>query len=183
MGNGDHLCSMCLSSPPSFQRIDTLYEYGGPLATAILKFKYAPAPHLAKSLSELLHQASCEGMDYIIPVPLHPKRLTQRGFNQAALLAKALAKQQGKRVLFDVLHRVLHMNTQVGKNRKERIHGMKGAFAVRDSKALLANKHVLLVDDVVTTTATVRAAARCLKREGNVASVRIVCIGRSSNIT
>ena len=88
-GAGDRLCGRCLAQPPPFESLVARYAYGGALASAISRFKYGPAPWLAAPLARLLFDAYAPGapVDVIVPVPLHPKRLRGRGFNQASLLA------------------------------------------------------------------------------------------------
>ena len=100
--------------------------------------------------------------DLIVPVPLHPKRLKQRGFNQALLLARAFPEVPLGR---EAVVRVRHTVPQVELKPKERRDNVKGAFAVPDP-ALVKGKNVLLLDDVYTTGATVRECAKVLRRAG-----------------
>ena len=176
----DHLCGTCLSQAPPFSRIIAPFEYGGPLADAIARFKYTPSPYMASTLATLLPDVGKRAADWIIPVPLHPKRLCHRGFNQAALLAKGYARRQNVPFATGLLQRVGGENAQVGKSKKERIQNMKNAFKVIDRKGRLAGKRVILVDDVVTTTATVRAAASAIVKEGNASTVMVICLGRAT---
>jgi ComF family protein len=113
-------------------------------------------------------------------VPLHPKKLTQRGFNQSALLARFLSRKMQRPCDFSTLRRTRHGDAQVGKSKQERIRNMKTAFHVPDRRHDIAGRHILLVDDVVTTTATVRSAANALKIQGKAASVQVVCLGRAA---
>jgi ComF family protein len=106
---------------------------------------------------ELLDEA-----DLVAPVPLHPKRLRARGFNQALLLARGLSDTPVAR---EALTRVRHTAPQVGLNPKERRENVKGAFAVPEP-AGVKGKNVLLLDDLYTTGATVRECARVLRRAG-----------------
>ena len=179
-GDRDHLCHTCLRKPPPFDRIVAPLEYGGPLADALVRFKYAPAPFMAKELGRLLTWDEPRQPAVVIPVPLHPKRLAQRGFNQAALMARVFCQTHGGVFGPNTLRRLRNQEAQVGKTKKERIENMKNAFQVRDPKGILANKHVVLVDDVVTTTATVRAAAHAIIKEGRASTVTVVALGRAS---
>ncbi len=176
-----HLCGTCLSHPPPFQAIHTGFEYGGPLAQAIARYKYQPAPFMARELAGLLPTPPVNAVDLVMPVPLHPKKLTQRGFNQSALLARFLSRKMQRPCDFSALRRTRHGDAQVGKSKQERIRNMKTAFHVPDRRHDIAGRHILLVDDVVTTTATVRAAANALKIQGKAASVQVVCLGRSAS--
>jgi ComF family protein len=107
----------------------------------------------------------------VVPVPLHPARLRQRGFNPAALLARALARAHGVPVAPRALERVRDTPSQTGLDRRSRARNVVGAFRVRPGARIPAR--VWLVDDVVTTGATLRAAARPLRRAG---ARRIVAI-------
>jgi ComF family protein len=102
--------------------------------------------------------------DVIVPVPLHPDREAERGYNQAGLLARALAEQVGLPIREDGLMRVRATSPQVTLNAKERQSNVAGAFRV--GKGHIAGKRVLLIDDVCTTGATIEACAQALKAEG-----------------
>ena len=177
-----HLCGTCLSHPPPFLAIHTGFEYGGPLAQAIARYKYQPAPFMARELAGLLPAPPLDSVDLVMPVPAHPKKLTQRGFNQSALLARFLCRRMNRPCDFGSLRRTRYGDAQVGKSKQERIRNMKSAFHVPDRRPGIAGRHILLVDDVVTTTATVRSAANALKIQGKVASVQVVCLGRSATL-
>jgi ComF family protein len=117
---------------------------------------------MARAGAELLREA-----DLIVPVPLHRRRLWARRFNQSALLADAVGRVAGKRVDPFALTRLRHTRPQVGLSRAERQSNLSGAFLVPDEvKARLVGLRILLVDDVLTTGATVNFAARALLRGG-----------------
>ena len=101
----------------------------------------------------------------VIPVPLHASRLRSRGFNQSALLAGQVAKQLGVPLLANTLIRLRDTASQAGMNRAERLDNLRNAFAVR-KETRIKNRRVLLVDDIITTSATIRAAASVLTRAG-----------------
>ncbi|HET6370449.1 MAG TPA: phosphoribosyltransferase family protein, partial [Nitrospiria bacterium] len=104
-------------------------------------------------------------VDIVIPIPLHPARLREREFNQAALLARPLAKHLSVSFMVDLLDRVLPTPQQVGLSREERARNVRKAFAVRQPDSI-AGKRILLVDDVFTTGATLNEAAKSLKKKG-----------------
>jgi ComF family protein len=104
-------------------------------------------------------------LDYLIPVPLHPKRLRERGFNQALLLGKALEDIPPAKIKPGLLKRVRHTPPQVHLNPDERRQNVQGAFALKDPSGV-RGKNILLVDDVFTTGATVNECARVLKKAG-----------------
>ncbi|MFO8071116.1 MAG: phosphoribosyltransferase family protein [Polyangia bacterium] len=175
----DHLCARCLDDPPSFERVHSRLLYGGALAEAISRMKYGRASWLARQLSPLLPDAGLEtGLSaLVVPIPLHPARLRRRGFNQAALLAAALAKGPGRRLETGSLARLRDDPPQAARDLTARLRVPDDAFGVRRPRRI-AGRRVLLVDDVVTTTATARAAAKALKRAG-AAEVEVLCLART----
>ena len=106
-------------------------------------------------------------IDLIIPVPMHRRKLRSRGYNQAALLAQLLGEQTGSRVLVSALRRVRNDKAQMELDRKERLRNVRSAFAISNKiEKLLKGRSVLLIDDVVTTGATINECARVLKKSG-----------------
>jgi ComF family protein len=141
-------------------------RYAAPLSTAIVRFKYGGRGELSRPLARLLvpalGQLELAKSAALVPVPLHRRRLAERGYNQAALLAEELARALGRRCLSRLLARTRDMDHQVGKARAERLRNAREAFTLRAATA----REVVLVDDVVTTGATVRACAQALARGG-----------------
>ncbi len=176
-----HSCSTCIADPPPFEKARTVLLYGGAAAEAIQRFKYSPAPHLSKQLSGLLEMAACtiSPPDAIVPVPLHPKRLRTRGFNQSALLARPLSITLDAPFCPSILRRIRDTQNQAGLSRAERVINLKGAFSIQKAKRI-AGRRVLLIDDVITTTATVREAAITLLQSG-AASVEVIALARASS--
>ncbi len=182
----DHVCGHCLADRPAFSSSHAPFLYGGAVKQAILRFKYRPAPWLSTQLGRLLfcrdgsegglHQLPLplagEGRDgvlatpdVVMPVPSHPSRLRQRGFNQSALLARYAAAVYRVPLDTNTLRRTRETMPQAGLNRAQRLKHLRDAFTAC-STPRLADARVLLVDDVVTTTATVRAAAQALVEAG-----------------
>lgn len=141
-------------------------SYAAPLSTAIVRFKYGGRGELSRPLARLLVPAlgrlQLSKSAALVPVPLHRRRLAERGYNQAALLAGELGRALGRTCLPRLLVRTRDMDHQVGKARAERLHNAREAFSLRAATA----REVVLVDDVVTTGATVRACAQALARGG-----------------
>jgi ComF family protein len=184
----NHICSGCdadlprvdsppppVSSPLDYEVAPLAYEFPVDAAIKALKFKrrlfYGPA------LAELLCRACRhlpEDIDAVLPVPLHWRRRWLRGFNQADEIAAPVAKHLGIPLLRNV-KRIRATPFQSGLSARARARNLHGAFAVRG--ALLA-KHVLLVDDVITTGATVRQLARVLRRTG-VAKISALAVARA----
>lgn len=147
-------------------------RYAEPLASAIQRFKYRAAPELARSLAALsvrgIDLLGVEATDFWVPVPLHPLRLAERGYNQAALLARELSGAAGGRVDARRLRRLRHTEQQAKRNRKGRSQNVALAFAAREPPGIeRRNRRVVLVDDVVTTGATLGACIGALRSAGD----------------
>lgn len=110
----------------------------------------------------------------VIPVPLHPRRLRMRGFNQSVVLAREIAKMGGVPMILDAVVRTRKTSPQVGLQGKERLRNVRGSFAVTGRKKVESRK-IVLVDDVVTTGATANACAHVLKKTG-AASVHLIAL-------
>jgi len=159
-----------IARPPAYDRARAVAHYTGAMRTLVHQLKYADR-HDARTLAgRWLAEAGREllpGIDAIVPVPLSRLRLLRRQFNQAALLAGELSRQTGIPMAPLILARIRSTKSQVGMTRDQRRRNVAGAFRVGPRKrASLRGRHVLLVDDVVTTGATVDACARALKRAG-----------------
>ncbi|MDP2116007.1 MAG: phosphoribosyltransferase family protein [Brevundimonas sp.] len=163
-------CAACLARPYAFARARAACVYDDASRGLILKFKhgdhqsYAPlfARWISRSAAPLLDQA-----DAVAPVPLHRFRLLSRRFNQAAEIARPLARGAGLDYLPDALIRTTHTTTQGGKSARGRRLNVKKAFAVSDEgRRRIKGRRILLVDDVLTTGATAEACARALIEAG-----------------
>ena len=176
----DHTCGACLShSPIHICRSATLL--GGPAQELIHRFKYGGRVHLCQPLGLLAAGALAPfcaeaAPDVIIPVPLHRKRLRQRGYNQSQLIGKVLEKQWRVPQEVGNLRRLRWTEPQTSLDANHRARNVKGAFGVREPKRL-EGKRVLLVDDVLTTGSTMRACVEAL-REAEVAAIFAVTVAR-----
>ncbi|HEX8791626.1 MAG TPA: ComF family protein [Polyangiaceae bacterium] len=146
------------------------FVYGGAIADAITRFKYGARPDLARPLSHLLWRAVAGhaprlSKSVVVPVPLHPSRLAERGFNQSALLARPLARRLGAPFLPLALARMRDTPRQASLGRQDRLGNVGGAFAARQPERM-RGRPVLLVDDVRTTGATLAACARAALESG-----------------
>lgn len=153
--------------------------YGGPLGDAIRRLKFSDRPDLARPLGELLRTAALRSRlkpDLVVPVPLHPGRLIERGYNQAALLARRVVRTVAAPLDLDGLVRIRSNGPQTNLNAAARAANVRGAFHVRGRLAF-AGLHVLLVDDVVTTGATLSACATALFAAG-AATVAMLAVAR-----
>ena len=137
------------------------------------KLKYNSKPQIGVELgsllgAELLPAPLYSGVDCIIPIPLHPKRLRTRGYNQSEMIAKGISQTFGKPMLADVVYRRFYNETQTKKTREERMKNVQDIFAVHADKAsLIEGKHLLLVDDVLTTGATLEACIAVILKEAS----------------
>jgi ComF family protein len=182
----EHACSTCLARQPSFDRARSLVDYArrsvadDPIARAIRAFKYAghrgAGDFLAGLMAERFPYAPNE-VDVVVPVPLHLGRLRERGFNQAVVLARGPARRFGLPLALRALERLRATPAQVGLGERERRTNLRGAFAAREP-AVLRDRRVLLVDDVVTTLATADACARAALAAG-ARSVDVLAFART----
>jgi ComF family protein len=174
-------CGRCRRGLQPFSAGASLGPYEGSLRTAIHEFKYRSRRRVATRLAaELLASeagaAVLGGAQVLVPVPLHPRRRRERGFNQAELLAAELAAGTGLEVAAGALVRRKDTAPQAGLSAAQRRENVSGAFAVR-KRAQIADRVVVVVDDVFTTGATALACARAL-REGGACEVRLLAAAR-----
>ncbi|NLN59186.1 MAG: ComF family protein [Deltaproteobacteria bacterium] len=178
----DHLCEKCLLTPPPFVAARSVAAYEGVLQDMIHRCKYVGDTMVGETLGKMMadysyHACDLSDYDVVIPVPLHTKRLRERGFNQSLLLARAFAKRYNKKLDYLSLVRSVHTPPQVSFGRRDREQSVKGAFQVR-KKVALEGRKVILVDDVYTTGSTVRECARTLRHAG-APSVTVLTLARA----
>jgi ComF family protein len=162
------LCGSCLTSPPLFKSARAAMLYDEASRKLVLGFKHGDRTYAARALAVWMHRAAGEFLaevDVLVPVPLHRWRLFRRRYNQSAILAAQVAALAEKPVWPFVLRRIRATPTQGHRKRKERQENVRGAFAVTD-RAAIAGKTLLLVDDVLTTGATVEECTRMLLEAG-----------------
>jgi ComF family protein len=160
-----HLCGPCHKSRPTFDRAFSPYRYEGALVTAIHRYKYKQCSQLAAPLAQmmLVWSSRLPTCDVVLPVPLHPTRLRSREYNQALLLAAPIAATLSLPLSVDHLVRVRATLPQTALKRSERADNVRRAFDVRRPQEL-EDRRVLLIDDVLTTGATVNECAKALRR-------------------
>lgn len=181
----DHLCEECLRKRPFFDTAAAPYFYEGALMTAIHRFKYGHKSFLADSLGQLLARFAetwVKRSDDLltVPIPLHAKRLRERGFNQSLLLAKHVAGQLNIELDFLCLRRIRYTLPQTGLGKKERRKNVKGAFQLKDPR-IVKGRAILLIDDVATTGNTLSECARLLKKSG-AGKVLCLVLARAANL-
>jgi len=179
----DRVCENCLRKRPSFDMARAPFLYDGALMTAIHELKYAQRSHLADSLGFLLASfaqtwiGEMQGV-LVMPVPLHPRRLRSRGFNQSLLLARAVVSKTGADLDFLSLRRIRFTKPQTELSSEERKRNVRKAFEVVQPQAV-KGRTVLLVDDVATTGSTLNECTKALKRAG-ADSVLCLVLARTS---
>jgi len=159
-------CPSCAALVERVSDRGAVFEYGGPVADAIQRFKYDGRSELGAALGLLMAGDACnwvDEVDAVVPVPLHWRRRRARGYDQAALLARPLASSLGVPALLRGLRRVRNTPSQVDRPHAERQRNIAGAFAPWRLRGV---GRVLLVDDVRTTGATLGAASEALKAGG-----------------
>ena len=157
------------------------FLYRGSAAALVKKLKFGDRPELAAFLAGFMVAAGKDVLTanaLLVPVPLHRRRLVWRRFNQAAELCRAVSAQTGNEVLWQAVSRVRPTRQQVGLTRAGRKRNLAGAFAVSDKmRPLIKGRRLVLVDDVLTTGATVEAVTKTLLRAG-AAEVNVLTVAR-----
>jgi ComF family protein len=175
------LSAEAIADPPPFNRLRAVAVYDEHAGRLVQSLKYHDRTELAAALGRMLARAAADfadSVDVVIPIPLHPRRLWRRRFNQSALIGDAVALSFGLPQHTDILARIKPTRQQVGLKANERAANVQGAFrVVPEKKPDLAGKRVLLIDDVYTTGATVKAATRALLR-GGAATVDVAVFAR-----
>jgi ComF family protein len=173
-------CGACLTRPPVFAYARSGARYEGTVRKALHAFKFSRKVALADPLSAVLLDACASGLpepvEIVVPVPLHPTRERERGFNQAAVLAQRVARFLDAALSERALRRPRVTVPQADLSGLARMANVRGAFTLHDPAAV-RGRHVVVVDDVLTTGATVTECARTLKQGGAV-SVGILTVAR-----
>ena len=164
------LCSVCRDNEPAFERARSAGRFGGVLRELLLQFKYGRATWLRDDLAGILHGCvladfACAEVDAVVPVPLHSVKQRHRGYNQAALLAGEIARRLERPYVGDALARIRPTPTQTRLDAAARRRNVRGAFSVPAAE-WVRGRTVLLVDDVMTTGATLDAASAALRQAG-----------------
>jgi len=159
-------CQACLQDPPPYHRVQALFDYAWPIDQCIAHFKAHDQQYLGKILGSLMSSKLTPVFqpDILIPVPLHPQKQCQRGFNQTRELARIIAKEHRWRLEEGICARRGKMVSQRALSAKKRAHNVQSHSFV--AKPVLQGKHVLVIEDVVTTGATVSALTLALLRSG-----------------
>lgn len=160
------LCARCLQKAPPYDRAWSPFLYAQPLEWMIHQFKFNAKLYMGRLLADMAIArlpARLERPECIIPVPLHPRRLRQRGFNQSMELAHYLGTALTVPVDVRRCHKIIHTEAQTGKTARQRRRNVRHAFRFDNRPQY---RHVVLLDDVITTASTVSELARVLKAQG-----------------
>ena len=171
----------------SFIRIASFAYFvkGGSIQKIVHEFKYRNNPKLGITIGklcgkEIMKYSAFDDIDYIVPIPLHKKRLKTRGYNQSLMIATGISEETNKPICGDNLIRVIDNPSQTKNSRFSRWKNTEGIFAIRDNE-LFEGKHILLIDDVITTGSTLEVCAKLILECTN-AKISIYALGCSSSI-
>lgn len=172
-------CGRCLQNPPPWQRLVAVSRYAPPLSPLVHQFKFFPRPEIARALARLLllavRETGTPAPDMLLSVPLHARRKWRRGFNQSDLLCRPLARWLGCSYSPLALSRLRATAVQHHLSARRRTQNVKNAFRL---ELPVAGRHIVVVDDVVTTGSTVAEISRLLLRSG-AATVQVWCLCRT----
>lgn len=174
-GSLGEICDADVVERAKARGVLTLGSYDSPLGELVRRLKFHDETHLARRIGRALakrHQGALEGA-VLVPVPLHPLRLAERGYNQSALLARSLGGALGLPVDTSALVRSAATEHQVGKDARARSENLRDCFSVTARAASLAGRRIALFDDVHTTGATLGECERTLARAGLEVTLRI----------
>ena len=176
---GDHLCGSCLQKRPLFSTAIAITHYQEPVGNLLHSLKYQGDMSVLPVLQTIIARnppVGFTGDERIVPVPLHIKRLRDRGFNQAVLIAKLFFPEKKSFFQVDSLQRIRHTDPQTGLDGKARRKNLRNAFTVRDGTVFFGKK-VILVDDVYTTGSTANECSRALLMAG-ASEVHVLTLAR-----
>ncbi len=176
------LCGRCIKQDPQFDYAYSLFRYQDEVIRLVHRLKFGEKISYARSIGELLLKKMTDELlpeqgepECIIPVPLHNSRLRKRGYNQATEISRLIAKKTDLPIEQNLVLRQRSTLTQTGLKVKQRQKNIKGAFKMT---ATLNVKHVLIIDDVITTGATVNELAKVLKKSG-IERIGVLSIARA----
>lgn len=171
-------CGRCMAAPPPIERMRAAAVYGDLPRSIVLKLKYGRRVAVARTMARYMAplKGKWDDATLIVPVPLHRWRLWGRGFNQSALVARALGKAWGIAADPLVLRRIRRTQPLKGMNHGERRRAVAGAFAVTD-RCAIEGRTIVLIDDVLTSGSTAEACAKVLRKAG-ARRIELICWAR-----
>lgn len=166
-------CVKCEGLDPVYGEGRTAVLFRGPARSLVIELKYHRGLYVLEDIAEIFRRAdhvlAAVRDGVLVPVPLHPRKARERGYNQAALLAGCVAKVAGGATrVAPLLVRKVDTQTQTAFDRRTRLENLKNAFALAAGASLTAGEHYILIDDVFTTGSTLNSCARALRQAGAV---------------
>jgi ComF family protein len=180
----DRKCGSCIKDPPHFDRARALFVYDERSSLPIKRLKYSDRTEMVKPLGRAMADWGLELLgaetkyDFVLPVPLHRRRLMRRGYNQSALLTAEIGRHAVLKVDYSILHRIRNTRSQTRLSPSERKNNVRGAFAIGCEAKDLTGKSILLLDDVMTTGSTLNECSRILKKQGGAEIVDALVVAR-----
>lgn len=176
---GCRVCGACVSVPPAFDKVTAAFDFDEVARELVHQFKYQNQWHLSQLLADLMQpKLDMSEVEAIVPVPLHLSRLQERGFNQSLELAKCLTLPDEVRILSEGVKRQKATLNQANLNAKGRQQNLKGAFQI-DPAAFSGIQKIALLDDVMTTGATMNAMAQQIKQQTEVKYIEAWCFAKT----
>ncbi len=173
------VCGVCITSPPAFCRTQAVFYFEGVMSQLVYGLKYYQKLAYARLLAEMSYQYfDITGVQALVPVPLHPLRRRDRGYNQAELLAKELGRLLSIPVIIEGVERIKDTPSQTHLTAKQRRKNLVNAFEVK-KEVFEPFSHVALVDDVITTGATMQLLASCLQRKSSLKQIQAWAIAKT----
>ncbi|MGH1536673.1 MAG: double zinc ribbon domain-containing protein [Gammaproteobacteria bacterium] len=181
LNSNSSLCGACTNRELYFDYASAPFQFDGFIRDAIYQFKFNQKLNQGKLLAQLLlkhiEEKQLEIPELIIPVPLHKKRICQRGYNQALEIARIVSKHISSELDYDTVYRNRDTSVQMELPAKQRHKNVQGAFSVKENATVLKNKHICIVDDVMTTGNTVNEVAKCARNVG-AKKIDVWCVAR-----
>jgi ComF family protein len=177
------ICGSCIKERPIYEKAYSVFRYNEHSKILLHRFKYSDKTYLAPYFAKWIQRAAKDALidaDILVPVPLHTKRLFSRLYNQSSLLCMYLSKYTS--IAFEplVLQKDKYTIPQTGLERNKRLNNVKNAFSINpEEQSAIEGKKVVLVDDVMTTGATISACTKELIKNGNAAKVTVVTLART----
>ena len=186
--DGHHVCVNCLQEPPPYTKTVCAFDYLVPINGLVNQFKHQRNLAAGRLLTACLSQTVCAQItqdkiiipQLVLPVPLHKRRLRQRGFNQAQFIATGISHSLNLAIDTSLCHRVAYQAAQQGQTRQQRLEQMEGIFNIRKTEVDQRINSIAIVDDVMTTGATVQALSTALINawDGPL-DIQVWCIARA----
>ena len=180
-GSNAPVCGACSRRELYFNHASSPFQFEGFIRDAIYEFKFNNKLNQGKLLAQLflrhIEKNHIEIPEVVVPVPLYKKRIQKRGYNQALEIARIVSKELGCELAYNEIYRNRDTSVQMDLPAKKRHNNVKDAFSVKEKSTILKNKHVCIIDDVMTTGNTVNEVAKCVRKAGT-KRIDVWCVAR-----